>query len=589
MGRGPRLIVALVLALSAGALLANAVRANDNAQNTIAGSGSLWVAGSLLEQSGENCSTLGAPISETMVSATAAYGGFPSNSLPHVGARYYASVLVSIPGNPCGPGSSVVATDLVLPRGTAVDTTAPVRCFAIPRGDSQFGEVTNGQWNFNGFSGQYCSTSVGSSLTGTSGAVGVGFRPLATGTLFELFVPIVSSVPLNGLGSNPIDQATWVLETTGTYNTTGTSSVPVNVAPASGDSPHFFGTHDPAAVPYWVQNPADGFPSSRVEFLEGFDSAGRTGTVCYGLYQPDPAHDSSPATCAGVTGFPLPITNAATLWRFFGTGGALGPLGGYAVAFGAATPANQPWTMRWTFTPNDGGAAVAPMDIPFHTALGPDSDGDGVPDAIDQCNGIKGSLPNGCQPPVQTDPDGDGVFGANDKCPTQNGAGSLDGCPAPTPTTTTTTTTVPNPPPPPPPAAPTVKYGRASATRSGSASITIKTGVSVSCPAGGPACSIKLSATVPASAVKTSHHKSKSKKTPPPVSAGSARTSLAAGQTLSITFKLSSTVKSALTRKHRLTISLSGAAVAGPGGPQAAIKKSIAVSNPPQPKRHSRH
>src|SRR3954451_25125244 len=85
--------------------------------NTVmGGANSHWFSGSLLSQSGTNCSILGGAYSETMISGIASYGGLPS--IPTVGAGYYTSLLLSVPGNPCGPGSSAVATDVLLPPGT---------------------------------------------------------------------------------------------------------------------------------------------------------------------------------------------------------------------------------------------------------------------------------------------------------------------------------------------------------------------------------------------------------------------------------------------------------------------------------------
>ena len=160
---------ALAILLTALAVLLPAQAMAVNPEQTVGGSGSKWFSGSLLQQSGLNCTIIGGSYSETMVSAIAGFGG--TAGIPKVGDTYYASLLVSIPGNPCGSGSSVVGTDLVLPRGTTVDTSKPIRCFGQGRTASTFGELTGGNWGpFLGSSGPYCPASVGSSLTGTSGA-----------------------------------------------------------------------------------------------------------------------------------------------------------------------------------------------------------------------------------------------------------------------------------------------------------------------------------------------------------------------------------------------------------------------------------
>ena len=105
-----------------------------------------------------------------------------------------------------------------------------------------------------------------------------------------------------------------------------------------------------------------------------------------------------------------------------------GPNGGF-VPFGYSIPLFT-YTIRWTFTYNQGGTHTVSKDITFTTLAGPDTDGDGVPDASDACPAVPGPQGQGCQPAVQTDPDGDGVFGAADQCPAENGAGAQDGCAA---------------------------------------------------------------------------------------------------------------------------------------------------------------
>src|SRR5215218_2127411 len=113
-----RLAAALVVLVAAIAVMAPPQALAVNPEDAVGGNGSKWFSGTLLQQSGNNCTIIGGSYSETMVSAIAGYGGAPGGQVPKVGDRYYASLLVSIPGNPCGSGSSVVGTDLVLPRGT---------------------------------------------------------------------------------------------------------------------------------------------------------------------------------------------------------------------------------------------------------------------------------------------------------------------------------------------------------------------------------------------------------------------------------------------------------------------------------------
>ena len=88
-------------------LLAPASALALNPEETIAPGGK-WISGDIIQQIGENCSVLGNPYTEVMVSGIASYGGL--DSVPKVGDPYWTAFLVSIPGNPCGTGSSSVVT-----------------------------------------------------------------------------------------------------------------------------------------------------------------------------------------------------------------------------------------------------------------------------------------------------------------------------------------------------------------------------------------------------------------------------------------------------------------------------------------------
>jgi len=385
-------------------------------ETAVGGSGSKWFSGSLLQQSGNNCSILGGAYSETMVSAIAGYGGAPGGQVVKIGDRYYASLLISIPGNPCGSGSTVVGTDLVLPRGTSVDTGAQIRCFGQPRNAATFIELTGGGWSFMNSSGPYCPAQVGGSLTGTPGAVGVGFRPLASGQLYQLFVPITSSQTLQGAAASPADEVRWVLSSSGTYAKQGATYVWANVFPAGTSSaPFIYFARNPSVVPFWNAAAPEG-QRNQAEWFANLYSAGKPGTLCYEFHQPvGPTID-----CTEVPGWNGTVTSASDSWQVFGNG----PNGGYVPLFyDDATN----YTIHWTFTPNDG-SPTASADISFTSLPGPDGDGDGVADSADACPAVAGTEASGCQPAVQSDPDTDGIFGAADKCPDQNGGGAPDGC-----------------------------------------------------------------------------------------------------------------------------------------------------------------
>src|SRR5258708_3044727 len=241
-----RVGVALLFVMLAVPASASAV----DPEQTVGGAGSKWTSGDLLTQTGENCSVLGSPYTEPMVSGIASYGG--TAGVPVVGQRYYTAFLVSVPGDPCGPGSSAIETDVVLPPHTPIDTNAPIRCFGEPRGASTFTELTGGNWSFNGSSGPYCPTQATQSSL-HSGALSLGFRPLASGQLFQIFVPVISTQALIGIQASPADGFRWLTDSTGVYANPGLSTVWANVFSSSGgfgSTPYIYFAR-PAATPFW--------------------------------------------------------------------------------------------------------------------------------------------------------------------------------------------------------------------------------------------------------------------------------------------------------------------------------------------------
>lgn len=430
-----RLALASLTALAAVVLTVSAAAPAYalDPSSAVGGAGSKWFSGSLMMSSGMNCSTaiLGEPYSETMVSAIGGYGGAPNGGVVRVGDRYYASLLVSIPGWPCGTGTSVVATDVALPRNTAYDPSAPIRCFGKPRNANDWVELTGGTWSmpaeWGGGSGPYCPTTVSPiSATGAPGAVGVGYRPLTNGQMFQLFVPIKSTTTLEGAAHSPADELHWVLRTTGTYALDNVTSTWVNVFPSgAGSSPSIYFARNPSVVPFWKKDAPAG-QENRVEFFANLYSAGQTGTFCWELHSGTSGAGPLQFSCTSPgMSWSGNIDTSSDMWQVFGTGDFGGPNGGYVppLLFDPGEVA----TMRWTFQPTSG--PLVYKDVTFTALSGPDNDGDGVADAQDACPTVAGTEGNGCQPGVQSDTDGDGVFGDNDKCPGENGGTGLDGCP----------------------------------------------------------------------------------------------------------------------------------------------------------------
>ena len=403
------------------------------------GANSKWISGDLLQQTGLNCSTaiLGDPYTEVMVSGNASYGGL--QSVPKVGDPYWTAFLVAIPGNPCGPGSSSVVTTLVMPPNTQVDTNRQVKCYGLPRNhdsNTQWLDLTNESWSFLGQSGPYCAHQPTSSPY-HPGGLQFGYRPLASGQFFWIFVPVKSTAQLVGAGHSPPDGFYWLTDSTGVYANPGLSTVWANVFAAGGGSdPFVYFAQDPTNIPFWKEDapndPGNGniTTKSRVEWLANLYSAGKTGTFCWQLFKgaPDASPDIDSCPPNSFPGWNGVIDTSGDLWQVFGSGDAKGPNGGYSPLYYDDDPPGTNFTLRWKFIPTTGSPVF--KDSTFTTLSGPDQDGDGVPNnGTDSCPNVKGTLANGCLPAVQDDPDKDGVYGGDDKCPSADGQGSLNGCP----------------------------------------------------------------------------------------------------------------------------------------------------------------
>ncbi len=420
-------VLLLLVAVPARAVVPEAV---------VGGSGSRWFSGSLLQQIGQNCSVLGAPYTETMVSAIGSYGGRPG--VVKVGDQYWTALLLSVPGNPCGTGSAGLQTELILPHDTSFDASRQIRCFYLPRSASrvdQFSEVTGQTWSAFGSSGQICPAQPGVGMH--QGALSVGFRPMASGGMLQIFVPVRSATTLAGMGGP--DRFTWVVDATGVYANPAISEVWSNVFANLGDRPYVYFARDPSAIPFWKAD-APATPQdlrNRAEFFANFFVAGQAGRVAFRIDRLDTPTPSLVIDSANpAAAFDGTVGAGQELIQILPSDQARGPNGGYA-PFAFDKPGengnvrgewNTPMRITWTFTPSGGGAPVSAFQN-FRTLAGPDGDGDGVPDANDLCPAVRGTGADGCMPVAPPDPDGDGVYGGLDSCPTVAAAGTLDGCP----------------------------------------------------------------------------------------------------------------------------------------------------------------
>jgi hypothetical protein len=422
--------VLAVLAATFALAASPAQAALDPPQAAVGGSNSKWVSGTLLSQTGLNCSIaiIGNAYTEIMVQGIASYGGLPA--VPKVGDEYWTAFLVSIPGNPCGSGASSVVTTLVMPPHTDVDSSRQIRCFGLPYCGSGWQELTGQSWSFLGSSGPYCPTQPSISPY-HQGGLQFGFRPLGSGQLFWIFVPVKSTGQLVGAGTSPPDAFRWLTDATGVYENPGLSTVWANVLPGgAAANPFIFFTRDPTIVPYWDADAPDlpgPIPThSRAEWFANLYSAFEPGFFCWELYYGATASGSPTATCqsSGIGPWNGNVTNVSDSW--FVEGG--GPNKGYVPFSYDDDPPGTTFTVRWKFT-YAGGTQTAFKDTTFRTLNGPDPDGDGVGLNEDSCPDVKGALANGCNPGVQDDPDKDGVYGSADQCPNQDGQGALNGCP----------------------------------------------------------------------------------------------------------------------------------------------------------------
>jgi hypothetical protein len=394
--RGKRIVT---LAALAGFLVFPAAASAVDPEQTIS-PGSDWFSGSLIQQPGQNCSVLGEPYTEIMISGVGSYGGAPGGGVVNVNENYYAELLVAIPGNPCGSGSSSVATDLVLPAHTSYDPSRQIRCFGQPSNSNTPGEITNQTWNFLGHSGRYCPTGPNSPASGIG--QGWGFRPLASGQLFWIFVPLKTTQVLTS-GS---DEFNWLTTASAAYANPGRSYTNAWVFEAGGGgTPYVYFANDPAAIPFWDASPDPPWPSNannKVEFFANAFTAGQAGYLHYEIRTTDT--DTFIAEDANDAGYNGSVGAGASLVQVQATGPNLGPNGGYVPFYyeQGLGEWNRPMKITWTFAYDGGASTVSDVET-FRTLSGPDLDSDGVADSGDACPGVQGTLPNGCLPTPKMD------------------------------------------------------------------------------------------------------------------------------------------------------------------------------------------
>lgn len=412
------------------ALIAIAAPASASAapEDVVAGSGKKWFSGSFGSVSGTNCSILGGSYSETMVNAYSGYGGAPSGGVVKVGDKFWATITIGVPGNLCPHGSDIIVTDLGLPPGVSYDATRQIRCFSTPRHSQAWYESTNENWDMRPIGinayGRTCPTGP---TAPWQGGIGFDARGLANGQMFQMFVPVVASQVLVGMGNNA-HKFTWIVSPLGSYGSFQTTAW-ANVFSSSGPtSPYLYFAREPSVVPFWDSS-APATQENRVELFANLFSNFLPGTLCWDLYKG--ASTSSPLdlNCEALGGsWGSAVANTSDSWYLTGNG----PNGG-AVPFYFSYPTDygQTFTIRYRFTYNGGASTIYSEPLTFKALAGPDEDGDGVPnDGTDQCPTQASTNAGGCPTSLASvDPDGDGLVGSKDKCPSLMMIGAADGCP----------------------------------------------------------------------------------------------------------------------------------------------------------------
>lgn len=418
------LLLSTLLVLMA-ASFASAMTYEQTAQQVTGISGSKWTTGSSGQTYGTNCSTaiLGSSYPEVMEMAYSGYGGKPGTI--RVGDQYWAMIHMAVTGNPCPKGSDIISIDLALPTGTAIDGNRPIRCFSTPRNSENYYESTNETWDMRPIGinayGRTCPAGLTPSATGHG--VGLDYRGLASGQNFIMYVPVVSTQQLVGMG-NSDHRFVFLVKPTLAYDYFGTQTW-ANVFPAGASSPYIYFTREPSVVPFWKSDAPPG-QENMVELFANLYSDFKPGNLCFNLYAGSSATGIPAYNCANF-GFNGTIDGSSDTWFVYGPG----PNGG-AVPFYFDPPEyGQTYTIQWYFTPSSG-PTVYGQPTTFKALSGPDDDGDGVAnDGTDQCPTQAGPAPSGCPASLLTsnDPDGDGLVGDNDKCPNFGGIGTDDGCP----------------------------------------------------------------------------------------------------------------------------------------------------------------
>ena len=191
-----------------------------------------FVSGVTTNMTGTNCSILGNPYTETMLTGTASYLRYTNLSAPLTGDTTYVDVLMTVPGLNCNPDSSVgFVPSLVLPPGASLNITAqtPVKCFYKINNQAftQFTGTQIGVTSTQGTGlrvGPICPDGQGGGIgtpfqigpSGVYGGLALGLQYFPVSSWLEIQVPVRFSKELLGAaGPNGGDKVQFIFDTAG--------------------------------------------------------------------------------------------------------------------------------------------------------------------------------------------------------------------------------------------------------------------------------------------------------------------------------------------------------------------------------------
>lgn len=304
-----------------------------------------WITRTVQQGMTLNCTVLGAPYTEPLGLSWVGYFGDPAAGRPKVGDVYYVKVGWGVTGFPCGSGGAYTHAEIAPPAGTslAISGTNKVRCW--------YQSIHGGWQDFT--NGADCPQSPQS---GTAGGLafdpvgGQGAWPTASGAAFEIWIPVRSSQPLNGIETaDPckacVTAGVWMID--GVDSPWAYPRQPVLVSGAASSSP-VISYPAPSVRNLQYPSPDPGAPAGSA-YGETVGWLFSQGTVGSGFIEIG-------ATNSYGARWPFSITSA----------------GDYEVKVGWNMTPDRTWHWRMCFTPT-GGGRVCGANQTFRTPAAPDT------------------------------------------------------------------------------------------------------------------------------------------------------------------------------------------------------------------------